>query len=93
MITVPSAEYNSNSKVRVVAAPGRPVHVCQTQHVRTFVSQTETCDFITGLSPRQESVTDYTAPSSSLADSVPTGGTKMEESLVANVSRISKCFC
>lgn len=34
----------------------------------------------------QESVTDYTAPSSSLADSVPTGGSKMEESLVANVS-------
>ncbi|KAK2907636.1 protein PRRC2C isoform X2 [Channa argus] len=47
MITVPSAEYNSNSK---------------------------------------ESVTDYTAPSSSLADSVPTGGNKMEESLVANVA-------
>lgn len=34
----------------------------------------------------QESVTDYTAPSSSLADSVPTGGNKIEESLVANVS-------
>ncbi|XP_014914267.1 protein PRRC2C isoform X2 [Poecilia latipinna] len=47
MITVPSAEYTSNSK---------------------------------------ESVTDYTAPSSSLADSVPTGGNKMEESLVANVA-------
>ncbi|KAM9385131.1 protein PRRC2C [Pholidichthys leucotaenia] len=47
MITVPSAEYNSNSK---------------------------------------ESVTDYTTPSSSLADSVPTGGNKMEESLVANVA-------
>lgn len=29
---------------------------------------------------------DYTTPSSSLADSVPTGGNKMEESLVANVS-------
>ena len=37
------------------------------------------------LTPRQESVTDYTTPSSSLADSVPTGGSKMEESLVANV--------
>lgn len=36
--------------------------------------------------PFQESVTDYTTPSSSLADSVPTGGNKMEESLVANVS-------
>ncbi|XP_055020539.1 protein PRRC2C isoform X2 [Boleophthalmus pectinirostris] len=47
MITVPSAEYTSNSK---------------------------------------ESVTDYTTPSSSLADSVPTGGNKMEESLVANVA-------
>uniref|UniRef100_H3CCW8 Uncharacterized protein n=1 Tax=Tetraodon nigroviridis TaxID=99883 RepID=H3CCW8_TETNG len=47
MITVPSAEYSSNSK---------------------------------------ESVTDYTTPSSSLADSVPTGGNKMEESLVANVA-------
>ncbi|CAI5640031.1 unnamed protein product [Oreochromis niloticus] len=47
MITVPSAEYNSNSK---------------------------------------ESVTDYTTPSSSLADSVPTGGNKMEESLVASVA-------
>nr|XP_061834231.1 protein PRRC2C isoform X1 [Nerophis lumbriciformis] len=47
MITVPSAEYTSNTK---------------------------------------ESVTDYTTPSSSLADSVPTGSNKMEESLVANVS-------
>nr|XP_057929504.1 protein PRRC2C [Doryrhamphus excisus] len=47
MITVPSAEYTSNSK---------------------------------------ESVTDYTTPSSSLADSVPTGSNKMEESLVANVA-------
>ncbi|KAF7645558.1 hypothetical protein LDENG_00202380, partial [Lucifuga dentata] len=47
MITVPSAEFTSNSK---------------------------------------ESVTDYTTPSSSLADSVPTGGNKMEESLVANVA-------
>ncbi|XP_024117424.1 protein PRRC2C isoform X2 [Oryzias melastigma] len=47
MITVPSAEYNTNSK---------------------------------------ESVMDYTTPSSSLADSVPTGGNKMEESLVANVA-------
>ncbi|XP_015253474.1 PREDICTED: protein PRRC2C isoform X1 [Cyprinodon variegatus] len=47
MITVPSAEYSSNSK---------------------------------------ESVTDYTTPSSSLADSVPTGGNKMEDSLVANVA-------
>lgn len=47
MITVPSAEYTSNSK---------------------------------------ESVTDYTTPSASLADSVPTGGNKMEESLVANVA-------
>ncbi|KAM7410300.1 hypothetical protein PAMA_001644 [Pampus argenteus] len=47
MITVPSAEYTSNSK---------------------------------------ESVTDYTTPSSSMADSVPTGGNKMEESLVANVA-------
>ncbi|XP_026160679.1 protein PRRC2C isoform X2 [Mastacembelus armatus] len=47
MITVPSAEYNSNSK---------------------------------------ESVTDYTTPSSSLADSVSTGGNKIEESLVANVA-------
>ncbi|KAM9848726.1 protein PRRC2C [Aulostomus maculatus] len=47
MITVPSAEYTSNSK---------------------------------------ESVTDYTTPSSSLADSVPTGPNKMEESLVANVA-------
>ncbi|XP_019752074.1 protein PRRC2C isoform X2 [Hippocampus comes] len=47
MITVPSAEYTSNSK---------------------------------------ESVTDYTTPSSSLADSVPTGNNKMEESLVANVA-------
>ncbi|XP_068599150.1 protein PRRC2C [Brachionichthys hirsutus] len=34
----------------------------------------------------KESVTDYTAPSSSLADSVPTGVNKMEESLVANVA-------
>ncbi|XP_017284274.1 protein PRRC2C isoform X1 [Kryptolebias marmoratus] len=34
----------------------------------------------------KESVTDYTTPSSSLADSVPTGGNKMEESLVANVA-------
>ncbi|XP_061681906.1 protein PRRC2C isoform X1 [Syngnathoides biaculeatus] len=47
MITVPSAEYTSNSK---------------------------------------ESVTDYTTPSSSLADSVPSGNNKMEESLVANVA-------
>ncbi|XP_059923988.1 protein PRRC2C isoform X3 [Gadus macrocephalus] len=47
MITVPSAEYTSNSK---------------------------------------ESVTDYTTPSSSLADSVPTGVGKLEESLVANVA-------
>ncbi|KAM9831336.1 LOW QUALITY PROTEIN: protein PRRC2C [Neosynchiropus ocellatus] len=47
MITVPSAEYSSNSK---------------------------------------ESVTDYTTPSASLADSVPTGGSKMEDSLVANVA-------
>ncbi|XP_060722698.1 protein PRRC2C isoform X1 [Tachysurus vachellii] len=47
MITVPSAEYSSNSK---------------------------------------ESVTDYTTPSSSLADTVPTGGSKIEESLVANVA-------
>lgn len=47
MITVPSADYTSNSK---------------------------------------ESVTDYTTPSSSLADSVPTGGNKIEESLVANVA-------
>ncbi|XP_023809774.1 protein PRRC2C isoform X3 [Oryzias latipes] len=47
MITVPSAEYSTNSK---------------------------------------ESVMDYTTPSSSLADSVPTGGNKMEESLVANVA-------
>ncbi|KAK1896388.1 Protein PRRC2C [Dissostichus eleginoides] len=47
MITIPSAEYHSNSK---------------------------------------ESVTDYTTPSSSLADSVPTGVNKMEESLVANVA-------
>lgn len=31
-------------------------------------------------------MTDYTTPSSSLADTVPTGGSKMEESLVANVS-------
>lgn len=38
--------------------------------------------------PSQESVTDYTTPSSSLADSVPTGGNKMEESLVANVSAL-----
>ncbi|XP_042175776.1 protein PRRC2C isoform X4 [Oncorhynchus tshawytscha] len=36
-------------------------------------------------SSSKESVTDYTTPSSSLADSVPTGGSKMEESLVANV--------
>lgn len=34
----------------------------------------------------QESVTDYTIPSSSLADNVPTAGTKMEESLVTPVS-------
>nr|XP_061790441.1 protein PRRC2C-like [Nerophis lumbriciformis] len=34
----------------------------------------------------KESVTDYTTPSSSLADSVPTGNNKMEESLVANVA-------
>ncbi|MFT7801549.1 protein PRRC2C isoform X1 [Arapaima gigas] len=34
----------------------------------------------------KESVMDYTTPSSSLADSVPTGGNKMEESLVANVA-------
>ncbi|XP_034036303.1 protein PRRC2C [Thalassophryne amazonica] len=47
MITVPSAEYNSNTK---------------------------------------ESVTDYTTPSSSLAEGVPAGGNKMEESLVANVA-------
>lgn len=31
-------------------------------------------------------MTDYTTPSSSLADSVPAGGSKMEESLVANVA-------
>uniref|UniRef100_A0A1A8J888 Proline-rich coiled-coil 2C n=1 Tax=Nothobranchius kuhntae TaxID=321403 RepID=A0A1A8J888_NOTKU len=37
-------------------------------------------------SSSKESVTDYTTPSSSLADSVPTGGNKMEESLVANVA-------
>ncbi|CDQ73509.1 unnamed protein product [Oncorhynchus mykiss] len=37
-------------------------------------------------SSSKESVTDYTTPSSSLADSVPTGGSKMEESLVANVA-------
>ncbi|KAM6921826.1 LOW QUALITY PROTEIN: protein PRRC2C [Xenentodon cancila] len=37
-------------------------------------------------STSKESVTDYTTPSSSLADSVPTGGNKMEESLVANVA-------
>ncbi|XP_035379832.1 protein PRRC2C isoform X1 [Electrophorus electricus] len=34
----------------------------------------------------KESVTDYTTPSSSLADTVPTSGSKMEESLVANVA-------
>lgn len=34
----------------------------------------------------QESVTDYTTPSASLADSVPTGVNKIDESLVANVS-------
>ncbi|XP_052391759.1 protein PRRC2C isoform X2 [Carassius gibelio] len=34
----------------------------------------------------KESVTDYTIPSSSLADNVPTAGTKMEESLVAPVA-------
>ena len=34
-------------------------------------------------------MTDYTTPSSSLADSVPTGGGKMEESLVANVGALS----
>ncbi|TSK58146.1 Protein PRRC2C [Bagarius yarrelli] len=34
----------------------------------------------------KESVTDYTSPSSSLADTVPTGGSKIEESLVANVA-------
>ncbi|KAL7888098.1 hypothetical protein AOLI_G00030720 [Acnodon oligacanthus] len=37
-------------------------------------------------SSSKESVTDYTTPSSSLADTVPTGGSKMEESLVANVA-------
>ncbi|KAM6963234.1 protein PRRC2C [Aplochiton taeniatus] len=37
-------------------------------------------------SSSKESVTDYTTPSSSLADSVPTVGSKMEESLVANVA-------
>uniref|UniRef100_A0A673WHY3 Proline rich coiled-coil 2C n=1 Tax=Salmo trutta TaxID=8032 RepID=A0A673WHY3_SALTR len=37
-------------------------------------------------SSSKESVTDYTTPSSSLADSVPAGGSKMEESLVANVA-------
>ncbi|KAL1022480.1 hypothetical protein UPYG_G00028280 [Umbra pygmaea] len=37
-------------------------------------------------SSSKESVTDYTTPSSSLADSVPTGGSKMEESLLANVA-------
>lgn len=37
-------------------------------------------------STSKESVTDYTTPSSSLADSVPSGGNKMEESLVANVA-------
>lgn len=31
-------------------------------------------------------MTDYTTPSSSLADTVPPAGSKMEESLVANVS-------
>lgn len=30
-------------------------------------------------------MTDYTTPSSSLADNVPTAGSKMEESIVANV--------
>lgn len=44
------------------------------------------------LFPSQESVTDYTTPSSSLADSVPTGGNKMEESLVANVSTHTSAF-
>uniref|UniRef100_A0A672Q0D5 Proline rich coiled-coil 2C n=1 Tax=Sinocyclocheilus grahami TaxID=75366 RepID=A0A672Q0D5_SINGR len=34
----------------------------------------------------KESVTDYTIPSSSLADNVPTAGTKIEESLVAPVA-------
>ncbi|XP_062858216.1 protein PRRC2C [Trichomycterus rosablanca] len=37
-------------------------------------------------SSSKESVTDYTTPSSSLADTVPTGGSKMEESIVANVA-------
>ncbi|XP_030626190.1 LOW QUALITY PROTEIN: protein PRRC2C [Chanos chanos] len=34
----------------------------------------------------KESVTDYTTPSSSLADTVPTAGNKMEDSIVANVA-------
>uniref|UniRef100_A0A8C1R3B0 Proline-rich coiled-coil 2C n=1 Tax=Cyprinus carpio TaxID=7962 RepID=A0A8C1R3B0_CYPCA len=37
-------------------------------------------------SSSKESVTDYTIPSSSLADNVPTAGTKMEESLVTPVA-------
>ncbi|XP_046691688.1 protein PRRC2C isoform X1 [Silurus meridionalis] len=37
-------------------------------------------------SSTKESVTDYTTPSSSLADAVATGGSKMEESIVANVA-------
>lgn len=54
------------------------------------------CEYSPQVFPFQESVTDYTAPSSSLADSVPTGGNKIEESLVANVSTHlntgPKCF-
>lgn len=54
--------------------------------MQVHLNKEAVCVYLICVFLSQESVTDYTAPSSSLADSVPTVGNKMEESLVANVS-------